>query len=106
MEYFKFNLTNTWSNKHNYELLLKKKWGQLYKANFEDFNSVVYEYFLNDYHLEGKKYFFNIINKILKIKNFDELIELQNSGLITNITYKKSLDIIENISKNIENLSF
>ncbi len=101
-----FNLTNTWSNKHNYELLLKKKWGQLYKANFEDFNSVVYEYFLNDYHLEGKKYFFNIMNKILKIKNYDELIELQNSGLITNITYKKSLDIIENISKNIENLSF
>ncbi len=100
-----FRLTNNWSNKHKYELLLKKKWDQLYKANFKDFNSVVYEYFLNDYHLEGKKYFFNIINKIIKIKNYNELVEFQNSGLISNISYKKSLNVIKNLSKNIENLN-
>ena len=100
----KLKLTNIWSNKVDYQLLLKKKWKQLSHSNDKDFNSVVYDYLLNEFHLEGKKFFYNIVINTLKIKDSRELNKLEKSGSIKKIYPSQKKRLVNNVSKNIESL--
>jgi len=125
----KLKLTNSWSNKDNYNALLKKKWVNLNYANKKDFYSVVIDYLFNPYHYGGNKHFFNIIINKLKIKDIklrygDEkqkkivmnrlaTIKMNRavskkeeieSGKIKKMNLDMRMKIIKEISENIENI--
>ena len=68
----KLCLANTWSNKYEYKKILNKSWKQLKYSNNNDFNSLVKDYFYNDYNLLGKKYYItNILSEFKFGKNFN-----------------------------------
>jgi len=104
----KLKLTNSWSSKENYKLLLNKKWQNLSYANKNHFYSVIKDYFFSHNRILCKDFFINILLKRLKIKN----IKFNSTKLhmkISNKFNKLNLDmkkkIIDEISMNIENIN-
>ena len=68
----KLKLTNTWSDENEYKKVLNKSWRQLAFSNNDDFNSLVKDYFQDDYNILGKKYYMNnILSEMKSIKNFN-----------------------------------
>ena len=100
----KLKLSNSWSNKDNYNALLKKKWVNLNYANKKDFYSVIIDYLFNPYHYGGKKHFLNIIINKLKIKDIQLKYDIDKQKKIvmnrlatikTNRTVSKKKEEIE-----------
>jgi len=100
----KFKLTNYWSNNFQYAKLLKKNWKDLKFAKKKDFYSLLYEYLISDYNIGGKKYFLTLIQKILNIRNINEVFKLINYSKFNNPNSNVFTKIICALANNIEEL--
>ena len=98
----KLNLTNTWFESCDYSILLKKKWNYLKFSEPKHFYSVLYDFLVNDYHIGGKKYFWTLVNKILKVKNSNKAYNIQKYGRFSKPKSNIFKKIIKKLSHNIE----
>ena len=95
-------MTNTWFESYDYSILLKKKWNYLKFSEPKHFYSVLYDFLVNDYHIGGKKYFWTLVNKILKVKNSNKAYNIQKYGRFSKPKSNIFKKIIKKLSHNIE----
>ena len=97
----KLYLSNTWSNKKDYKKILNKSWKQLNYSNNNDFNSLVKDYFYNEYNLLGKKYYLtNILSEFKFGKNFNYNLKTLHYEC-SKLKMDKKKKLITKLSKNI-----
>ena len=96
----KLKVTNAWSTKEEYEILLKQKWKNLKFANNNDFLKVCYLLYCNQYGHYGNKFWLKIISK--EIKTPYKQLDKNLFSEIEKINKKKRIKIINSISQNIQ----
>jgi len=102
----KLKLTNSWTNKDNYKLLLNKKWKDLNYVNKNHFYSLIKDYFFSHNNVFGKNYLYNILLRRLNIKNYYHSNKSQKkiSDKINKLKLSIKKKIIDEVSKSIENI--
>ena len=98
------NVTNYFSDIENYKALLDKPLKKLKKANLGDLKKLVYELYLTDFSIFGKRSYYYFLKKHLK---FNDSINIKNKDKLLNklkTMKKEKYKLIFNLSKNIDSI--
>jgi len=98
----KLKVTNQWSTKNEYEQILKKKWINLKFTNKDDFLKVCYHLYCEEYGYYGKKFWYEIISKKIKVSR--QKLSRTAIKIFTKLNKKKELMLINTLRKNIQEL--